>query len=482
MQKINFLPQVKLWNAAEFNSRPIWNNPDLGSMTYDASKNVFAVTLKEDGTPTWKYLLTGDSSTDYALTTLRLMVDANTYTDRPVGNDGVLTVYTASAYNDASNPLATLADVQSAVAGASVLGLRMDSSIIHIDASYIHLKSDSSHPYSDTGDAPGSKVNPLATVATVESAITNALAGLGDLFDLQGVYTNPYNPSGSSSITTFDALLTYLLANDPFDIEKGSVIIFGDKEYVLIDESNYSTSAGWEILGSIDSDTCVISIGDESGVILLSDSFYMNNKTLTLNIASDASRGGVRTGYTETLTDSSTKYNFALKVGANASVTNDPADRGYVTIPIVTGAAGDASYGIIANGSLTGNARIYSVTLDPSSLRNVGIHYSEIKSIKINHNMGSDDLVVSVYKVRTGENGTQRHGRQLVYVDEIISGPTNILVDFGSAEAFLGCQDKQNDAYLGYIVVIATSTSAIDLNTDPSTSFQANVEPDAPTV
>lgn len=473
MQKINFLPQVKLWNAAEFQSRRVWTNPDLGSMTYDGSANRFAVALQGESDPKWMYLLTSDSPTTAAATSLRLMVNASTYQDVAAGLNGILSVYTASAYNSSTNPLATLVDVQAAVAGASVLGMKMDSSIVHIDSSYIHLKSDTSNPYFDGGDNEGGNENdnPLATVGTVKTAITDALNGLGDLFNLQGVYENPYTPDGGGQITTFEGLLTYLAgqAPIPFDIKKGTVLIFGKDEYVLLDTTRYSDPIGWEKLGSIDTNTAVISIGGKSGAILLSDSFYMNESTLNLNIANDTSLGGVKTGHTEGAVDSNTKYEFALKVGGSSE---DNAGKGYVSIPIVTGADSNASYGLVPNSVLSGGAHIYTVTLDPSTLSNVGVAYNQIKSVTINHTIGTEDLVINVYKVRA--TGAQRSGRQLVYVDEIISGTDSILIDFGSAEAFIGCQDQNDGTYFGYDVVIAASTSAVNLSNDSSTTLTPN--------
>lgn len=469
MQKINFLPQVKLWNAAEFQSRRVWTNPDLGSMTYDGSANRFAVALQGESDPKWMYLLTSDSSTTAAATSLRLMVNASTYQDVAAGLNGILNVYTASAYNSSTNPLATLVDVQAAVAGASVLGMKMDSSIVHIDSSYIILKSDASNPYSDRGG--NGNVNPLATVGTVKTAITDALSGLGDLFNLQGVYENPYTPDGGGQITTFEGLLTYLTGQGQIhsDTKKGTVLIFGKDEYVLLDTTRYSDPIGWEKLGSLNTDTAVISIGGKTGAILLGDSFYMNENTLNLNTASEASLGGVKTGHTEGAVDSSTKYEFALKVGGSSE---DNAGKGYVSIPIVTGADSDVSYGLVPNSALSGGAHIYTVTLDPSTLSNSGVTYNQIKSVMINHTIGTDDLVINVYKVRA--NGAQRSGRQLVYVDEIISGTDSILIDFGSAEAFIGCQDQNGGTYFGYDVVIAASTSAVNLSNDPGTTLTPN--------
>lgn len=469
MQKINFLPQVKLWNSAEFQSRRTWTNPDLGSMTYDGSVNRFAVALQGESDPKWMYLLTSDSSTTAAATSLRLMVNASTYQDVAAGLNGILNVYTASAYNSSTNPLATLVDVQAAVAGASVLGMKMDSSIVHIDSSYIILKSDASNPYSDRGDNENG--NPLATVGTVKTAITAALGGLGDLFNLQGVYENPYTPDGGEQITTFEGLLAYLTKQEPipFDNKKGTVLIFGKDEYVLLDATRYTDPIGWEKLGSIDTDTAVVSIGGKSGAILLGDSFYMNENTLSLNTASDVSLGGVKTGHTEGAVDGSTKYEFALKVGGSSE---DNAGKGYVSIPIVTGADSDASYGLVPNSVLSGGAHIYTVTLDPSTLSNGGVAYNQIKSVTINHTIGTDDLVINVYKVRA--TGAQRSGRQLVYVDEVISGRNSILIDFGSAEAFIGCQDQNDGTYFGYDVVIAASTSAVNLSNDPGTTLTPN--------
>ena len=412
MQKINFLPQVKLWNSAEFQSRGVWTNPDLGSMTYDGSANRFAVALQGESGPKWMYLLTSNSSTTAAATSLRLMVDASTYQDVAAGLDGILNVYTASAYNSSTNPLATRADVQA------------------------------------------------------------ALGGLGDLFNLQGVYENPYTPkSGGEQITTFTGLLAYLTKQEPtpFDIKKGTVLIFGKDEYVLLDTTRYSDPNGWEKLGSIDTNTAVVSIGGKSGAILLSDSFYMNESTLNLNIANDTSLGGVKTGHTEGAVDSNTKYEFALKVGGSSE---DNAGKGYVSIPIVTGADSNASYGLVPNSALSGGAHIYTVTLDPSTLSNGGVAYNQIKSVTIKHTIGTDDLVISVYKVRA--TGAQRSGRQLVYVDEVISGRNSILIDFGSAEAFIGCQDQNDGTYFGYDIVIAASTSAVNLSNDPDTTLTPN--------
>ena len=479
MQKVNFLPQVKLWNAAEFNARHIWSDPSLGEMTYDGSaySNKFAVAVQGNSAPHWEYILTSQTANEYAATVLRLYQDANNYVDVSAGDTGVVTVYTESLYNDSSNKLATMLDVNTA-AGSGLKGVKMDSSILSIDSSYVIMWSDPSSKYYDEGGPSGNKFNPLATIGTVETAITNALAGLGDLFELKGIATTEDGgtingktiPSG---LIDFDDILNNLATQGGFSgMDKGSVIIFNNEEYVLLDETDPDSSSSWELLGSITPQTCVVSLGGQSGTLLVSNSFQMagtGNKTLTLNPASSSVLGGVKTGHTEGEVDSSTKYEFALKLGDNGN----NADKGYVSIPIITGVASDASYGIIANDTLQGLTHIYTVAINPTTCANIGTTYTDIRSIQMTHNIGSEDIIVSVYKVRAG-NGDQREGRQLVYVDEIISGTNTLLVDFGSAEAFIGCQDKINQVYLGYIIVIAASTNGMTL----TPSMQGNVDPD----
>lgn len=479
MQKINFLPQVKLWNAAEFNARPIWQDPSLGEMTYDGSlnSNKFAVAVWGKGAPHWEYILTSQTANEYAATVLRLYQNSNNYVDVSASDTGVVTVYTESLYNDSTNKLATMADVQYAVAGASLLGVKMDSSILYVDASYVHMYSDPSSEYHDEGGPSTNNFNPLATVGTVEAAITNALADLGDLFEIKGTANSTSGGTVNgitipSNIADFDALLNYLNTQTGgfTGMNKGSVIIFNNEEYVLLNPSNPGSTSSWELLGSITPQTCVISLGGQSGTLLVSNSFSMagnNNKTLTLNPATSNVLGGVKTGYSEGLIDSS-NYGFALKLGDQGI----NADKGYVSIPIVTGAAGDASYGIIANDALQGLTHIYTVAINPTTCANINTAYTNIRSIHMTHNIGSEDIIVSVYKVRAG-NGEQREGRQLVYVDEIISGASTLLVDFGSSEAFIACQDQKNGEYLGYIIVIAAGTSVA-----LTPGMQANVDPD----
>lgn len=481
-QKINFLPQVKLWNAVEFNARPIWENPSLGEMTYDgsANSNKFAVAVQGDSAPHWEYILTSQKANEYAATVLRLYqkADNDNYVNVSAGNNGVVAVYTESLYNESSNKLATMADVQGAVAGASLLGIKMDSSILPIDASYVTMWSDPSNKYYDKGGTSGDKFNPLATIDTVKNAISNALDGLGDLFELKGSANTSaggtVNGISVPPVADFGELLTYLNGQTGgfSGMDKGSVIIFNNEEYVLLDKDNQASLNSWELLGSITPQTYVVSLGGQSGTLLVSDSFQMaDDKTLTLNPASSSVLGGVKTGHSEGKVDSSTKYEFALRVGGSAAAN---ADRGYVSIPIITGAADDPSYGIIANDTLQGLTHIYTVAIDPSTCAGIGTEYDKIRSIQMIHNIGSEDIIVSVYKVRAG-NGDQRQGRQLVYVDEIISGTNTLLVDFGSAEAFIACQDSMNDKYLGYVIVIAAGNSI------PLTpTMQGDADPDQP--
>ncbi len=490
MQKINFLPQVKLWNAVEFNARHVWQNPSLGEMTYDGSSNSnrFAVAVQGAESPHWEYILTSQSSNEYAATVLRVFQNGANYVDISTGSNGIITVYTESLYNPTSNKIATMADVQGAVAGASLLGIKMDSSILHIDdSSYVMMYSDPSNLYHDEGGSSGSNnFNPLATVGTVEAAIQNALSGLGDVFEIKGIYNSSTGGTVNgnnipANINDFGLLLNEL-SQTPSGLSgmsKGSVIVFNNEEYVLLNDSNPGNLLSWEVLGSVSMQTCVVSLGGQSGTLNISDSFSMTgtgNKTLTLNPASTTNLGGVKTGHSESAIDSSTKYNFALNIGSSGNDTN----KGYVTIPIITGANTDASYGILASSTLQKSTRIYTVTINPETCLNLGISYSSIRSIRMIHNLGSDSISVNVYKIKSATGQSQINGKQLVYVDEIVAGPNILYVDFGSSEAFIGCQDIQNNQYLGYVIVIAASSITTSLdgiqmsgNVDPNSVFTA---------
>lgn len=468
-QRINFLPQVKLWNSAIFQANRIntWHDlstGDLGTITYDDELNKFAVVLEGKSAPEWKYLLTSDSSDASALTSLRLS-NGVTYTELNPGPDGVIDLYTGSLYDYNTNRLATMADVQGAVAGASLLGVKMDSSIMDIDSSYVMIYSDPDSRYVDTGGPSADEFNPLATVGTVDAAVeqvmsdvSNAIASLGDLFTLEAVYDTSFNGDPEH---TFADLLDYLDENQPgwaSGYDKGSVLIFGNEEWVLLDPTSPGADGSWELLGSLaNPDQYVTSFGGETGAITLSNSFSMNDKQLNLETASDTSLGGVMTGHSTGLENSN--YIFDLKVGGKAV---SDASRGYVSIPIITGANNDASYGIVPNSLLQGNTQVYTAAINPTTCGVSDASYSEIHTVHITHNLGTSDVIVSVYKVKI--NTAERAGRQLVYVDEIISSANQIDIFFGSPEAFIGCQEKDgNNQYLGYVVVIAGSTNATEI-------------------
>ena len=480
MQKVNFLPQVKLWNAVEFNPRHIWESPSLGEMTYDGSSysNKFAVAVQGTNAPHWEYVLTSQTANEYAATVLRFFQNNNNYTDVSTNSLGVITVYTESLYNESTNKIATMADVQGAVAGASLLGVKMDSSILYVDSSYVMMYSDPSNPYHVEEGVSTSAFNPLATINTVDSAIQNALLDLGNVFELEGVVTtaNGGTVNGvnlSSGITNFGDVLNELSRLHGLSgMSKGSVIIFNNEEYVLLNDSNPGNLLSWEVLGSIAPNDTVVSLGGQSGTLLISDSFSMSGtsgKTLTLQPTSSSILGGIKTGHSEGVIDNSTKYNYAL----NTDTTGNDANKGFVTIPIVTGANNDASYGIVSNENLQKSAHIYTVSINPTTCSNLSVTYDNIRSVQINHNIGSDNIAVSVYKIKAGTGQTQSIGKQLVYVDEIITSPNALYVDFGSSEAFIGCQDIKNNIYLGYIIIITASTNVISL----TPTLQANVDP-----
>lgn len=476
-QRINFLPQVKLWNSAIFQANRIntWHDlstGDLGTITYDDELNTFAVVLNGENNPEWKYLLTSDSSDASALTSIRLYHDTS-YVEKVPGPDGNISLLTGTLYNDSSNVLATMADVSAAIdiaqQGVDLRGLKIDGSIMHMDSSYAILISDPSHQYVDLG----AKTNPFATVESVTAAvaaINASISSLGDLFKLEAIYDASFISDPEHPLTNFASLLDYLDENQPgwsSDYDKGSVLIFGNEEWVLIDPTSPGASGSWEMLGSLAKpDAYVTLFGGQTGAITISDSFFMNGKQLNLETASDTSLGGVMTGHSTGLENSN--YIFDLKVGGKAV---SDASRGYVSIPVVTGASNDASYGIVPNSLLQGNTQVYTAAINPTTC-NVGAQYSDIHTVHITHNLGTSDVIVSVYKVKIGT--AERAGRQLVYVDEIISSANQVDIFFGSPEAFIGCQEKDGgDNYLGYVVVIAGSTNATqipDASIDPTIS------------
>lgn len=471
-QRINFLPQVKLWNSAIFQANRIntWHDlstGDLGTITYDDELNTFAVVLNGKNNPEWKYLLTSDSSDASALTSIRLYHDTS-YVEKVPGPDGNISLLTGTLYNDSSNVLATMADVSAAIdiaqQGVDLRGLKIDGSIMHMDSSYAILISDPSHQYVDLG----AKTNPFATVESVTAAVNSAISSLGDLFELEAIYDASY--ISEHQLTNFASLLDEL-DDDPnwaSEYGKGSVLIFGNEEWVLIDPTSPAASGSWELLGSLAApDQYVTSFGNQTGAITLSNSFFMNDKQLNLETASATSLGGVMTGHSTRLENSN--YIFDLKVGGTEV---SDASKGYVSIPVVTGASTDASYGIVPNSLLQGNTQVYTAAINPTTCDVSDPSYSEIHTVHITHNLGTSDVIVSVYKVKIGT--AERAGRQLVYVDEIISSNNQIDIFFGSPEAFIGCQEKDgNDHYLGYVVVIAGSTNATqipDAGIDPTIS------------
>ena len=463
-QRINFLPQVKLWNSAIFQANRIntWHDlstGDLGTITYDDELNTFAVVLNGKNNPEWKYLLTSDTSDASALTSIRLYHDTS-YVEKVPGPHGNISLLTGTLYNDSSNVLATMADVSAAIdiaqQGVDLRGLKIDGSIMHMDSSYAILISDPSHQYVDLG----AKTNPFATVESVNAAVNSAISSLGDLFELEAIYDASY--IREHQLTNFASLLDEL-DDDPewaSGYGKGSVLIFGNEEWVLLDPTNPGASGSWELLGSLAApDQYVTSFATKTGDITISNSFNMHGNQLNLTPASNSSIGGIILGHTSGLENSN--YIFDLRTGATTSGNLQDFAKGYVSIPVVTGASTDASYGIVPNSLLQGNTQVYTAAINPTTC-NVGTQYSDIHTVYITHNLGTSDVIVSVYKLKY--NTAERPGRQLVYVDEIISSANRVDIFFGSPEAFIGCQEKDGgDNYLGYVVVIAGSTNATEI-------------------
>lgn len=471
MQKLNFLPQVKVWNAIEFVSRNAWDvstNHEVGMMTYDSSDNVFKVSLEEEKShiAMWRTVLTGDgNSNEYVK---RIVLHNSEDSDTTIMNN-IVDLYTYGKYDSTNNRLATMSDVRGAISGSTILGVEMDNRSI-VDNSIASLYSDPEHTY----DASS---NQLATLGTVKEAI----GGLGTAVRLRQVYPNPYPVLSEQdrSIDDFSELLEYFDENPGGDetlhdglgnwnVKKGDVVIFGNAEYIYTgvnpEGSGYDPTdmSHWELFGTLGADSGVISFGGKVGTILIDNhSFRMTDdtSTLILRAAGDASLGGIKTGYVDSssVISNITHYQFGVDL--------DAQDRAFVSIPVQNGKveAGliDAStyISLISN---NGAAKIYHSIIKPDTLHLTQEQYANVSRVAINHNLGTNDLIVNVYK-NLDANAVSR---SIVYVDEIISDSSVLRVDFGSARAFTECQEGAALGYYGYTVVFSASNTVQSF--DPS--------------
>ena len=510
MQKINFLPQVKAWNAIEFGGRRTWtlDADEVGMMTYDPSIDTtgsgggtFMVSVPGKQGARWAALLiTDEDNTTYDTTYMKRIFLHNKQDDTYITFSGDSSIYTQSKYSDSSNPLATMADVRSAISSSTILGAYMDATSI-VDSSYIHLYSDPSSLYN-------ASTNQLATIGTV----TNAIAAIGTVLELRRVYDPNNIPVETvDTITEFEQWLTYCdthATNNPsydyylhddaehWNVEKGDVVIWGNQEYVYIGvnpgENGYDPSDmdNWELFGTLDTETAVTSFGGCVGAIAIdASSFYMSNNALKLYPADATHLGGVMTGYTDSSTTEhvegiigsanpddeegwdQTHYQFGLDVSAG-SEDDTSTYRAFTSIPLQSGhvEAGLLSvndYKILHSLENSG-VFVAAALIDPLSLAG-NQQYNSIYRVIINHNFGQAVMQIGVYKNREYGRDASNNAKletiskQMVYTDEIIADSSTVLIDFGSPQAFIGCQDSSNGNYYGYTVVMTVPNTHVQI-------------------
>lgn len=491
MQKINFLPQVKAWNAIEFGARNTWNLAanEVGMMTYDASINTtgngggtFMVSVPGKTRPRWAALLvTGEDNASYDTTYMKSLYLHNKTDNTYITFSGDASVYTQSKYNDSSNPLATMADVQASISGSTILGATVDGNSV-VDSSIVKLYSDPGSPYNGTN-------NQLATIGS----IVNAIAAIGTVLELRRVYDpNNITVDTPETITEFSQWLGYCdssasgtpswdyylhdATTHEWNVKKGNVVIWGNKEYVYTGvnpgEQGYNPSSidNWELFGTLDINTAVISFGGATGVIGIdASSFYMDNNTLKLQVADTAHLGGVMTGFEYTHRDASLEIGTPSEhsqrygeFGLDVSSLND-THKAYTDIPFQTGhvEAGLLTlkdYQLLQSYESNG-VFVAAALIDAMSLDNVS-DYSNVYRVQIAHNFNQAAIQIGVYKnLEYGRDGSNNPkvdtiGKQMVYADEIITDSSTVRIDFGSPQAFIGCQDSNNGTYFGYTVVM----------------------------
>ena len=494
MQKINFLPQVKVWNAVEFGVRNHWPNPEVeGLMTYDGSLHAFMVTIPGKSNVEWRRILvTPEGDHDYSGKYVKEVYLNNAQNDSSIpfcDGLGNVHIYTQSIYSS-SNKLATMQDVSNAISNV-VVEAYIDTTSIVDDSSTIHLYSDPSSLYN-------ASTNQLATIGTVN----NIVANIGNVLELRRVY----DPSTITFPTTYrqDFFGWLAYCNDDasgspswdyylhdeeephgWNVEKGDVVIWGNEEYVYIGvnprEQGYDpdNEDNWELFGKLDIDAAVTSFAGATGAIEIdSQSFYMSGQMLKLHPASDNTLGGVTTGYEYTHKDVSygegdSEYSqrygqFGLDMSEDASTINQaftdiPFQTGHVEAGLLT----LRDYTILQNISTNG-VFVAATLVDPSSF-NTG-NYNSIFGVRIQHDFGQAVMQVSVYKnMEPGRDSNNNIiidsiTKQMVYADEIIAGPNEVRIDFGSSQAFIGCQDSDvTYGYYGYTVVMTVPSAYVHI-------------------
>lgn len=202
MQKINFLPQVKVWNGIEFHGAYVQENPTPakpGILSYDSSTNSFKVSiLTGESQSGWKTIFLSDSSTGTLVNKIILQHEEGGTADATL--DGNVILYTGSAYNASTNKLATMSDIADISTGIAQ---------VNVDSNSI-VTSGIANLYSDPSSLYNASTNQLATLGTVSAAISaipvqDGTVANGGLMDVSAY--NAIQNVTSYGVDTYVALL-----------------------------------------------------------------------------------------------------------------------------------------------------------------------------------------------------------------------------------------------------------------------------------
>lgn len=202
MQKINFLPQVKVWNGIEFHGAYVQENPTPakpGILSYDSSTNSFKVSvLTGESQSGWKTIFLSDSSTGTLVNKIILQHEEGGTADATL--DGNVILYTGSAYNASTNKLATMSDIADISTGIAQVNVDNNSVVT----------SGTANLYSDPSSLYNASTNQLATLGTVSAAISaipvqDGTVANGGLMDVSAY--NAIQNVTSYGVDTYVALL-----------------------------------------------------------------------------------------------------------------------------------------------------------------------------------------------------------------------------------------------------------------------------------
>lgn len=324
------------------------------------------------------------------------------------------------------------------------------STIISNGVANIVTSDPTGNPYDPTD-------NPLATQGDIEDAITGLSGAMHWYGEAKDDHTSMTNYLGVFlDPSTYYVEVSAAKVDDGW--KPGDVIYIGTQEYVCNAESDGTNPATWQKFGDEQS-WGVHSIGGLQGDVLLGTSFATSSNTINLNPASTTVLGGIKVGNNDsvvTVDDVSVAHTYDVSIVANAM--DSRSNTAFIQLPYASdsndGILSSEQYSSIVNGATS--AHIYKAIINPTTITN---YYSSTSEVTITHNLGTSDVMVDVYA-----NMASGGQRQKVYVDSIVTDASTITVGFGTSEAFMGCQVKSDDTYLGYTVVF-TATEGLDAST-----------------